>query len=440
MLKTFRQALQIEEIRKKLGFTFLMLIVVRFGSQLPTPGVNPLFIQSFFASQTGEAFNFFNAFTGGSFEQMSVFALSISPYITSSIIMQLLTIAIPALEEMHKDGEEGRKKIAAITRYVTVALALIQSTAMAVGFGRQGLLVEYNFVNAAIVVLTLTAGSAFLMWIGERITEKGIGNGISMILLFNIISRIPSDFVALYEQFMKGKGIGMAALAALIIVAIILFVIVFVILLQDGQRKIAVQYSQKMHGRKAVGGQSSSIPMKVNTAGVVPVIFASSLMQFPIIIATFLGKGNGDGFGSKILAGLNSNNWFNLDQLQHSWGLILYIALTIAFAYFYTSITFNPMEIANNLKKNGGFVPGIRPGKPTQDYLARILKYIIFIGAVGLVIVQIIPFFFNGVVGASVSFGGTSLIIIVGVVLETIKQIESQMLVRNYKGFLNSGK
>ena len=440
MLKTFRQALQIEEIRKKLGFTFLMLIVVRLGSQLPTPGVNPLFIQSFFASQTGEAFNFFNAFTGGSFEQMSVFALSISPYITSSIIMQLLTIAIPALEEMHKDGEEGRKKIASITRYVTVVLALVQSTAMAVGFGRQGLLIEYNFVNAAIVVLTLTAGSAFLMWVGERITEKGIGNGISMILLFNIISRIPSDFVALYEQFMKGKGIGMAALAALIIVAIILFVIVFVILLQDGQRKIAVQYSQKMHGRKAVGGQSSSIPMKVNTAGVVPVIFASSLMQFPIIIATFLGKGNGDGIGSKILSGLNSNNWFDLDNMQHSWGLILYIALTIAFAYFYTSITFNPMEIANNLKKNGGFVPGIRPGKPTQDYLARILKYIIFIGAVGLVIVQVIPFFFNGVVGASVSFGGTSLIIIVGVVLETIKQIESQMLVRNYKGFLNSGK
>ena len=440
MLKTFRQALQIEEIRKKLGFTFLMLIVVRLGSQLPTPGVNPLFIQSFFASQTGEAFNFFNAFTGGSFEQMSVFALSISPYITSSIIMQLLTIAIPALEEMHKDGEEGRKKIASITRYVTVVLALVQSTAMAVGFGRQGLLIEYNFVNAAIVVLTLTAGSAFLMWVGERITEKGIGNGISMILLFNIISRIPSDFVALYEQFMKGKGIGMAALAALIIVAIILFVIVFVILLQDGQRKIAVQYSQKMHGRKAVGGQSSSIPMKVNTAGVVPVIFASSLMQFPIIIATFLGKGNGDGIGSKVLSGLNSNNWFDLDNMQHSWGLILYIALTIAFAYFYTSITFNPMEIANNLKKNGGFVPGIRPGKPTQDYLARILKYIIFIGAVGLVIVLVIPFFFNGVVGASVSFGGTSLIIIVGVVLETIKQIESQMLVRNYKGFLNSGK
>ena len=440
MLKTFRKAFQIEEIRKKLIYTFLMLIVVRFGSQLPTPGVNPTFIQEFFASQTGEAFNFFNAFTGGSFEQMSVCALSISPYITSSIIMQLLTIAIPKLEEMQKDGEDGRKKIASITRYVTVILALIQSTAMAVGFGRQGLLVEYNFVNAAIVVLTLTAGSAFLMWIGERITEKGIGNGISIILLINILSRIPSDFVTLYEQFMSGKGIPKATLAAVIILAIMLFVIVFVILLQDGQRKIPVQYSQKMQGRRAVGGQSSHIPLKVNTAGVVPVIFASSLMQFPIIIATFLGKGNGDGIGSEILKGLNSNNWCNPENLKYTWGLLLYIVLTIAFAYFYTSITFNPMEIANNMKKNGGFIPGIRPGKPTVDYLARILKYIIFIGAIGLVIVQVIPFFFNGWLGASVSFGGTSLIIIVGVVLETLQQVESQMLVRNYKGFLNSGK
>ena len=440
MLKTFVNAFKIKEIRSKLIFTFLMLIVVRFGSQLPTPGVNPEYIQSFFASQTGEAFNFFNAFTGGSFEQMSIFALSISPYITSSIIIQLLTIAIPKLEEMHKDGEEGRKKITAITRYTTVVLALIQATAMTVGFGRSGLLVEYNFVNAAVVVLTLTAGSAFLMWVGERITEKGIGNGISMILLFNIISRIPSDFLSLYNQFMKGEKIWKAALAAVIILAIILFVVVFVILLQGGQRKIAVQYSQKMQGRRAVGGQSSNIPMKVNTAGVVPVIFASSLMQFPIIIATFLGKSSGEGIGYEILNGLNSNNWCSPENIQYTWGLIVYIILTIAFAYFYTSITFNPMEIADNLKKNGGFVPGIRPGKPTVDYLARILKYVIFIGAIGLVIVQVIPFFFNGMLGAQVSFGGTSLIIIVGVVLETIQQIESQMLVRNYKGFLNSGK
>ena len=448
MLKTFRDALRVPEIRKKLWYTFLMLIVIRFGSQLPTPGVNPDYIKEFFAYQTGDAFNFFNAFTGGSFEQMSIFALSISPYITSSIIVQLLTIAIPKLEEMQKDGEDGRKKINKITRFVTVALALIQATAMAVGFGRQGLLVDYNFVNVVIVVLTLTAGSAFLMWAGERITEKGIGNGISIILLINILSSIPRDFVNLYNMFMKeniskGKWY-MAVLAAVIILAIILFVVVFVIYLQDGQRKIAVQYSQKVQGRKTVGGQSSHIPLKVNTAGVIPVIFASSLMQFPILICTFLGKTEGKGFGYRILDGLNSNNWFNADKLPgslvDSWGLIVYIVLTIAFAYFYTSITFNPLEIANNMKKNGGFIPGIRPGKPTSDYLAKILKYIIFIGAVGLVIVQVIPFFFNGWFGAAVSFGGTSLIIIIGVVLETLQQIESQMLVRNYKGFLNSGK
>ena len=437
MLKTFRKAFQVADIRKKIFYTFMMLVVIRIGSQLPTPGVDPTYIQNFFESQTGEAFNFFNAFTGGSFTQMSVFALSITPYITSSIIMQLLTIAIPKLEEMQKDGEDGRKKIAAITRYVTVALALIESTAMAVGFGRQGLLVDFNFVNAAVVVVTLTSGSAFLMWIGERINEKGVGNGISIVLLINIISRVPDDFVTLYNQFMKGKSLASAGLAAVIILAIILVVVVFVIILQDGQRKIAVQYSQRIQGRRSVGGQSSFIPLKVNTAGVVPVIFASSLMQFPVVIASFLGKGNGKGIGSEILKGLSSNNWCNPEQLKYSWGLILYIVLTVFFAYFYTSITFNPLEIANNMKKSGGFIPGIRPGKPTADYLTKILNYIIFIGAVGLIIVQVIPFVFNGWLGANVSFGGTSLIIIVGVVLETIKQIESQLLVRNYKGFLN---
>ena len=369
---------------------------------------------------------------------MSVFALSITPYITSSIIVQLLTIAIPKLEELQKDGEEGRKKIAAITRYVTVALALIESIAMSVGFGRQGLLVEYNFVNVAIVVCTLTAGSAFLMWAGERITEKGVGNGISIILLINILSRVPDDFITLYSQFVKGKTVAKGLLATVIILAILLAVVIFVIILQGGERKIPVQYSQKIQGRKTYGGQSTNIPLKVNTAGVIPIIFASSLMQFPILIAGFLGKGNGTGIGSQILRAMNSNNWCNPDNLVYSLGLVLYIALTIFFAYFYTSITFNPMEVANNMKKSGGFIPGIRPGKPTVEYLTKILNYIIFIGACGLVIVQVIPFFFNGVFKANVSFGGTSLIIIVGVVLETIKQIESQMLVRNYSGFLNN--
>lgn len=438
MFKTVRRAFQIEDIRRKILYTFMMLIVIRIGSELPTPGVDPDFIKDFFAQNTGEAFNFFNAITGGSFEQMSVFALSITPYITSSIIMQLLTIAIPKLEEMHKDGEDGRKKIAAITRYLTIGLSLIQSTAMAVGFGRQGLLVEFNFVNAAIVVLTLTAGSAFLMWIGERITEKGVGNGISIVLVINIISRIPNDMYTLFEQFVKGKSLASGGLAALIIIAIILALVVFVIFLQDGQRRIAVQYSQKVQGRRTFGGQSTYIPMKVNTAGVIPIIFSSSLMQTPILIASFLGKGDGNGIGSEILRGLNQANWCNPQNIKYTWGLLVYILLTVFFAYFYTSITFNPMEIANNMKKSGGFIPGIRPGRPTVEYLTKILNYIIFVGACGLIVVQVVPIIFNGWLGANVSFGGTSLIIIVSVILESIKQIESQMMVRNYKGFLNN--
>lgn len=440
MLQTFRKAMHIEDIRKRLLYTLAMLFVVRLGSQLPTPGVNATYVQQFFASQTGDAFNFFNAFTGGSFEQMSVFALSITPYITASIIIQLLTIAIPKLEEIQKEGEDGKKKIQAFTRYLAIVLAVVESTAMAVGFGRQGLLKEYNFVNAAVVVLTLTAGTAFLMWLGERITENGIGNGTSIILLINILSRVPSDMIRLYEQFVNGKGFAIGGLATIIILAVLLGVVVFTILLQGGERRIPVQYSQKIQGRKSVGGQSSNIPLKVNTAGVVPVIFASSIMQFPVVIASFLGKGNGTGIGSEILRGLSSNNWCNPDAIQYSWGLVVYILLTIVFAYFYTSITFNPLEIANNMKKSGGFIPGIRPGKPTSDYLTKILNYIIFVGACGLVIIQFIPFFFNGVFGANVSFAGTSLIIISGVVLETIKKIESQLLVRNYSGFLNNKK
>ena len=439
MLQTFRKAFQIDDIRKKILYTLAMLFVVRLGSQLPIPGVNGQYIKDFFANQSGETFNFFSAFTGGSFEQMAIFALSITPYITSSIIMQLLTIAIPKLEEMQKEGEDGRKKITAITRYVTVALALIQSTAMAVGFGRQGFLEEYNFVNAAIVVLTMTAGSAFLMWIGERITEKGVGNGISIVLLFNIISSLPSDASTLYTRFMSGKSVAVSAVAAIIIVAIVIAIVVFVVVLQDGERRIPVQYSKKMQGRKMVGGQSSNIPLKVNTAGVIPVIFASSIMSFPVVIAQFFGSRiNYDSIGGHILLMLNSSNWFKPERPVYSIGMVIYIALIIVFAYFYTSITFNPLEVANNMKKSGGFIPGIRPGKPTSDYLNSILNYVVFIGACGLTIVCIIPIMVSGLFNVSrLSFGGTSLIIIVSVVLETIKAIESQMLVRYYKGFLN---
>ena len=437
MFETLKSVFKVKEMRRKLLYLIWMIFVIRIGSQLPVPGVDSDFFKQWFESNTGDAFNFFDAFTGGSFTQMSIFALNSTPYIPSSIIIQLLTIAIAALEEMQRDGEEGRKKLTAITRYVTVGLALFESVAMAIGFGRQGMIPNMSFLKGIVVVASLTAGSAMLMWLGERITEKGIGNGISIVLTINIVSRIPSDMSLLYENFVKGKTIAKGMLAACIIAVIILFVVVLVLILNGAERRIPVQYSRKMVGRKMMGGQSTNIPLKVNTAGVIPVIFASSIMSFPSIIAQFAGKGNGTGIGSEILRGLSSNNWCNPSQIQYSWGLIVYVVLCVFFAYFYTSITFNPLEVADNIKKQGGFIPGIRPGKPTSDYLTKILNYIIFIGAVGLVIVAVIPFFFNGVFGADVSFGGTSIIIIVGVILETVKQVESQLLVRNYKGFLN---
>ena len=403
-----------------------MLIVIRIGSQIPVPGVNSGYFAAWFAQQSGDALNFFDAFTGGSFTSMSIFALNISPYITSSIIIQLLTIAIPKLEEMQKE-EDGRQKINKITRYTTVLLAFIEGTAMTIGFGGRGLLEKYNFVNCVVVIAAFIAGSTFLMWIGERISEKGIGNGISIVLLINILSRVPSDLATLFEQFVFNKNVAVGVLCAAIIIAIILVVVVLVIFLQDGERRIPVQYSKKMQGRKMVGGQSSHIPLKVNTAGVIPVIFALSLMQMPGIIASFAGVDGGTGIGGQILRTLNSSNWCNPQQPVYSIGLVIYVALCIFFAYFYTSITFNPIEVADNIKKQGGFIPGIRPGKPTTDYLTSILNYTVFAGAVGLLIIVVIPFIFNGVFHASVSFGGTSIIIIVGVILETLKQIESSI-------------
>ena len=439
MFDTVRNAFKIKDIRNRLLFLLGALVVIRLGCQLPVPGFDRAYFQQWFSQLTGntDSFNFFNAFTGGSFENMSIFALNITPYITSSIIIQLLTIAIPALEEMQRDGEEGRKKLVAITRYVTIGLSLIESTAMAIGFGNQGILDDFNALNVIMVICALTAGSAFLMWIGEQITEYGVGNGISIVLTINIISRLPDDFTSLYEMFIKGKAIAFAILSAVIILVVVIGTIVLVILLNDAERRIPVQYAKKMQGRKMVGGNTTFIPLKVNTGGVIPIIFASSLMEFPIVICQLLGKDGGTTLWGHILKGLSSSNWFKPSQPAYSIGLVVYIVLVLFFAYFYTSITFNPLEVADNMKKQGGFIPGIRPGKPTSDYLTKILNYIIFIGAVGLTIVAVIPIFFNGVFGAGVSFGGTSLIIIVGVILETIKQVESQMLVRNYKGFLN---
>ena len=426
-----------KQLRKKLLFTTLILIVVRFGSQLPIPEIDSAQISAYLKSTLGDSFSLLNSFTGGSFMQMSVFALSVTPYITSSIIMQLMTIVIPALEEMQKDGEDGRKRMAKITRYVTVVLAIIEGAGLAIGFANQGALgTDYTTFTIVTMIIALTAGAVLVMWLGERITESGIGNGISIILLVNIVSGMPGDFTSLYNQFMKGKQIGPALIAGCVIVGVVLAVVVFVIVLSDAERHIPVQYSKKMQGRKLVGGQQSKIPLIVNTAGVIPIIFASSIMQFPIMLQNVL-KYENNGFIGKALTSLNSSTWFDASHPKRSIGLLIYIVLVVLFAYFYTSITFNPLEISNNMKKQGGFIPGIRPGKPTVDYLNKILKYIIFIGAAGLTIVAVVPFFFNGVFGASVSFGGTSIIIVVGVILETIKQIQSQLLVQNYSGFLS---
>lgn len=437
MFKTLINALKVKDIRSKLIFTFGILLVVRLGCLIPVPGINNELLSSYMSS-LGDSMTVMDQFTGGSLSRMAVFALNVTPYITSSIIVQLLTIAIPALEELSKDGEDGRKKINTITRYLTVGLAIMESSGLSIGFARSGMLVENNFINVFTTIVTLTAGSIFVMWLGERISEKGVGNGISIVLLINIVSRMPSDFVSLYEMFVQGKPLAKGIMAAVVIIGVIIITTILVVLLQDGERRIPVQYAKKVQGRKLTGGQTSYIPLKVNTAGVIPVIFASSLLSIPsIIISLFKISIDPTSVWSKIITGMSSNNWFNKSYPWANIGLLVYMALVVMFAFFYTSITFNPMEVANNIKKSGGFIPGIRPGKPTQDYLQKILNYIIIIGVIGLLLVAIIPIFFNGVFNASVSFGGTSLIIVVGVIIETIKQLESQLLVRHYSGFLN---
>ena len=435
MFETLRNALKVKDIRKRLLFTLVVLIICRLGSQLPIPGIDTDTISQYLNSLLGDSFNLLNSFTGGSFESMSLFALNVTPYITASIIIQLLTIAIPALEELYRDGEDGRKKINNITRFVTLGLSLLESAGLAIGFGKQGLLSNYGPLIVMEMIVCLTAGSVFVMWLGEQITDKGVGNGISIILLCNIVSRMPSDLYNLYQKFMEGKQISNVVIAGVIIFIVIIGTIILTIILNDAERRIPVQYSRKIQGGSQLGGLGSTLPVKVNTANVMPIIFSSSLLQFPLVIKQLVGV-DPKGAAGFIFNALNQSNWCNPDHWNWSIGLIVYLVLNVIFAYFYTSITFNPLEISNNMKKQGGYIPGIRPGKATVDYLNSILTYIIFIGAVGLCIVAVIPIFFNGYFGANVSFGGTSIIIIAGVVLETMKQIESQTLVRQYTGFL----
>lgn len=435
MFETLRNALKVKDIRKRLLFTLVVLIICRLGSQLPIPGIDTDTISQYLNSLLGDSFNLLNSFTGGSFESMSLFALNVTPYITASIIIQLLTIAIPALEELYRDGEDGRKKINNITRFVTLGLSVLESAGLAIGFGKQGLLSNYGPLIVMEMIVCLTAGSVFVMWLGEQITDKGVGNGISIILLCNIVSRMPNDLYNLYQKFMEGKQISNVIIAGVIIFIVIIGTIILTIILNDAERRIPVQYSRKIQGGSQLGGLGSTLPVKVNTANVMPIIFSSSLLQFPLVIKQLIGA-DSKGAAGFIFNALNQSNWCNPDHWNWSIGLIVYLVLNVIFAYFYTSITFNPLEISNNMKKQGGYIPGIRPGKATVDYLNSILTYIIFIGAVGLCIVAVIPIFFNGFFGANVSFGGTSIIIIAGVVLETMKQIESQTLVRQYTGFL----
>lgn len=442
MFKTLVNALKVKDIRNRIFFTLGILLVFRIGCTITIPGVDAATVRATLESLLGTEGNaLLGMFSGGALEQMSIFALNVTPYITSSIIMQLLTIAIPALEEMQRDGEDGRKKMTAITRYVTVLLGIIEAAGLSISLQQANALgANANWLTVVTMIITLTAGSTLVMWLGERITEKGIGNGISIILLINIVSRMPNDFQNLYTMFVKSqfndaeyvKGIG----AILVIIAVVILTTILVILLQDAKRNIPIQYSQKVSGHRTTGGRASEMPLKVNTAGVIPIIFASSLLSMPTMIVNLFKINVTNPVVQEIISSLSQNNWFTKG---HPWGyvgLALYVALVLMFAYFYTSITFNPMEVANNLKKGGASVPGIRPGKPTQEYLEKVLKYIIFIGAVGLVIIAIIPIFFSGVFGANVSFGGTSLIIIVGVILETLQQLDSKMLNRNYEGFL----
>ncbi len=425
MLQTLKNAWRVEEIRKKILFTLIILLVFRIGNAIPVPYVNTAALQSYFTSLQNTVLGLLNVMSGGAFSQATIFALSIQPYINASIIIQLLCIAIPALERMSKDeGEEGKKKIASITRYSTVAIGLLQGFAYYMLIKNNGLLIAEarDSVWAAIViVLTFTSGSALIMWLGEQITEYGIGNGISMILFAGIISRFPTSIASTISNVIGGNLKWWVAVLMYIGALAIIVLIVFV---NDAERRIPVQYAKRVVGRKMYGGQSTHLPMKVNMSGVMPIIFAQSIASLPATIAAFTGHSN--------------SGWA---QTNTVWYAILYFALIIFFAYFYSTIQFNPIEVANNLKKNGGYIPGFRPGKPTSEFIQKVLNKITLFGALYLGILATVPIlisvFSKTASLTGLSLGGTSIIIVVGVALETIRAIEAQLLMRNYKGFLD---
>lgn len=424
MLKTVAQAWKIPEIRSKMIFTLMMLLVFRIGSNIPVPNINREVLAQYFTGETG-LFDLFDLFSGGSFSNFTIFALSITPYITASIIVQLLTMAFPYFENLAKQGVEGRKKMAQITRYMTVVLAVVQAIGLAVGLFR-GAITDRSPFSVIVVILVLTAGTAFLMWLGEQINEKGIGNGISLIIFAGIVDRIPSAIRSVITQYSDGN-LTLISIMLLIVAAVL--VIAGVVLIQEGQRKIPVQYAKRVVGRKMYGGQSTHIPVKVNQSGVIPIIFALSLLQFPLTITYFLPKDSG--FTSFV------TKWLSYNGNPGVWIYgILNVVLIIFFTYFYNQITFNPVEIADNLKSNGGFIPGIRPGKATSDYLQKVTSRITVVGAIFLAVIATLPTILSTLTSLNIHFGGTSLLIAVGVALETVRVLENQMMMRNYQGFL----
>ena len=429
MFETVRNAFKLKEIRSRIIYTLLMLVVVRIGTQLPIPGVNGSYFSEWFSGNSGSAFGFFDAITGGSFEKMSVFALNITPYITSSIIIQLLTIAIPKLEELQKDGEEGRKKMTAITRYVTVGLALFESIAMAIGFGRQGMIPNLDFFKGVVVVACLTAGSAMLMWLGERITDKGIGNGISLIIMIGIIARLPQAFIQ--EVSSRFTAITGGGLVMFIVEILILYAVVCAsLLLVQGTRKIPVQYAKRIVGNKQYGGARQYVPLKLFAANVMPIIFAQALMFIPLAIVQYSTDQSG-----YIIRSLMDHR-----SLLYN---IVFAALIIAFTYFYTALTLNATQMAEDMKRNNGFIPGIKPGKDTADYIDTVMSRITFPGSLFIAFIAVMPALaglLNVQDAFSQFFGGTSLLILVGVVLDTLQQIESHLMMRHYDGLMKSGK
>lgn len=423
MLKTIAQAWKVAEIRSKIIFTLLMLVVFRIGSNIPVPNIDRTVLAQMFTGDAG-LFDLFDLFSGGAFSNFTIFALSITPYITASIIVQLLGMAFPYFQRLAQSGTEGRKKMAQITRYLTVVLGLIQAIGLTVGLFRQAI-IDTGVFSIILVILVLTAGTAFLMWLGEQINEKGVGNGISLIIFAGIVARIPSGIRSLVTSIQAGT-ISIITLIILVIVAIL--VIAGVVMIQEGQRRIPVQYAKRVVGRKMYGGQSTHIPMKVNQSGVIPIIFALSLLQFPLTITYFFPDTGFTDFVTKWLSPAgNPGVWV--------YG-VLNVLLIIAFTYFYTGATFNPVEVANNMKANGGFIPGIRPGKATEEYLQKVLSRITIVGAIFLAVIATMPTILSVVTTLNIQFGGTSLLIAVGVALDTVRQLENQMLMRNYQGFL----